>query len=116
MTSRFPHLEGEGTFSFEIVGESHYQQNLDGICGGKSLHGHQHYCTAHLSTEPDNPYDKNAVAVYIDGHQVGYLPRAAAKAFSKYNLETVTADAVIVGGWLKNNGSSGHYGVRLDLN
>ena len=36
---------------------------------------------AHIVTEPGNPYDSNACAVYIDALKVGYLPKNAAKEF-----------------------------------
>lgn len=29
-----------------------------------------------LIDEPDNPHDKNAVAVYADGHRIGYIKKA----------------------------------------
>ncbi|WP_422597352.1 HIRAN domain-containing protein [Pseudomonas sp.] len=32
-------------------------------------------------TEPENPHDSNACAIYIDGYKVGYLPRDAAANF-----------------------------------
>lgn len=36
---------------------------------------------AHIVTEPSNPYDENACAVYIDAFKVGYLPKDAAIDF-----------------------------------
>jgi hypothetical protein len=38
--------------------------------------------TAHLAIDPDNPYDHNAVAVWIDEQHVGFLPRAVAAIYS----------------------------------
>ena len=35
-----------------------------------------------LIPEPDNPWDRNAVAVYIDGRKVGYLPRETSAAYA----------------------------------
>lgn len=32
--------------------------------------------TVELQREPDNKYDANAVAVYTQGHHVGYIPAA----------------------------------------
>lgn len=32
--------------------------------------------TVTLEREPDNKYDANAVAVYFDGHHIGYIPAA----------------------------------------
>ncbi len=28
-----------------------------------------------LVREPDNPYDENAIAIYFEGHKIGYVPR-----------------------------------------
>lgn len=34
-----------------------------------------------LVPDPGNPYDANAVAVFMDDHHVGYLPREHAAAY-----------------------------------
>lgn len=109
-------IEGDGAFEFEIVGESHYQTALAVICGGKTENGHERYCVAYLIPEPDNPHDPNAILVEINGLQVGYIDKHSAPRMSKaMNGETVTIDAVIVGGWIRDDGSEGHFGVKLDL-
>lgn len=109
-------IEGRGEYDFDVVGESFYQDALDEICGGKTDEGHDLECTAILQPEPENPYDPNAVAVYIDGLKVGHLDRANARAMTTKNPGmTFAARAMIVGGWLRRNGSEGHYGVRLDI-
>ncbi|WP_395543271.1 HIRAN domain-containing protein [Neotabrizicola sp. sgz301269] len=114
-------LEGEGDFEFEIVGESHYQDALEVIAGRKEEEGKWLECEATLRAEPDNPYDKNAVAVFIRQKKVGYLSRADALAWKialerrGYVGQDVTCDAVIVGGWKNKSGDEGHYGVKLDL-
>ena len=58
--------------------ESHYQENLDLICGGKTEDGHEKEVPALLFCENDNRYDKNAVRVEINELTVGHLPREAA--------------------------------------
>jgi hypothetical protein len=45
-----------------VVGESHYQQALLSICGGKSIDGHHRACIAALIREPHNEYDRHAAA------------------------------------------------------
>lgn len=71
--------------------------------------------------EDDNPYDINAVCITIQGLRVGYLDRAAAKAWRRQLKERhaplghYTADALIVGGWDRGADDLGHFGVRLDL-
>ncbi|MEI4485622.1 hypothetical protein V8J36_05425 [Frigidibacter sp. MR17.14] len=121
---RHAHLEGDGLFGFEIVGEAAYQAELAKIAGPKNAEGHEHYALAELKPELSNPHDKNAVAVRISHLTVGYLARSdAAKATAKLKKlglyhHHLTVDAVIVGGWKRSRGrspSEGSYGVKLDL-
>ena len=61
----------------EVVSTSSYQEALETAAGAEpdaALHVEK---WAHLVPEPDNPWDRNAVAVYVDGRKVGYLPRGA---------------------------------------
>lgn len=112
------HMEGEGDFDFDIVGESQYQTALDTICGGKHEEGHEHYCTARLEREPNNPHDQNAIKVTISGRTVGYIARRGGREIAammdRRKVKAFTADAMIVGGWSRRSGE-GHYGVKLDL-
>jgi hypothetical protein len=64
-----------------VVGESHRQEALIRIskCPPSGEHGYE--CAVELVLEPDNPHDKFAVKVVIDGEHVGYLPRGTAKRF-----------------------------------
>lgn len=66
-----------------VVGESHYQDALVRVskCPPSGEHGYE--CSAELVLEPDNPHDKFAVRVEVDGEHVGYLPRGTAKRFGK---------------------------------
>lgn len=104
-----------------VVGESHYQDELDRICGGRCEDGHHREVVAVLMAEPSNPYDHNAVAVYVESVKIGHLSRDDALAY-----KTIVADlarrnmlgacrAVIAGGWDRGGGDIGHYGVKLDL-
>lgn len=104
-----------------IVGESHYQHALSRICGGKSHDGHHRGCIAALVREPDNEYDRHAVAVQIDAEKVGYLSRDDAKAYAPV-LDRLAGDgcvgacdAEIRGGWNRGGGDEGHFGVMLFL-
>ena len=104
-----------------VVGESYYQDALSGICGGKTEDGHNHACLAALVREPDNEYDEHAVAVYIDGLQVGYLPRQDARSYGPVLRKLAKSkhlgacDAQIKGGWDRGNGDEGSFGVTLFL-
>lgn len=69
--------------------------------------------------EPDNPYDKNALAVYV-GHagkvlHVGYIPRdMAAQIAPLIDGEAfMCAIAEITGGFELWDGSTANYGLRL---
>lgn len=116
-----PSWQSTGRARFAIVGEASYQEALDTICGGRCEDGHEFATTASLRREPNNPHDPNAIAVVIDGKKVGYIPRAKAiKAASimdadRKRCEAATCPALIVGGWIDEDGDHGHYGVRLAL-
>lgn len=68
----------EGSEDLEVVGESHYQDALTEFASlqgadvrtGVSLEHH-----VVLAAEPKNPYDPNAVSVWLNGNKVGYLGR-----------------------------------------
>jgi collagen type III alpha len=68
----------------EVVGESNYLDQIKRVVG-KSHHpdGAEHLHPALLVPEPDNPHDRNAVAVKIGGQTVGYLPREDAAEYSR---------------------------------
>ena len=111
-------IEGPGFYEFDIVGESHYQEALNEICGGKVKQGHFKTVTAKLFPEDENPHDPMAVCVQIEGRTVGYLSRENAR---KMRAQLPHAGvfwkvaAKIVGGWDDGEGSVGHYGVKLDI-
>ena len=58
----------ESEVRYQIVGQKHKGRDpfLTGILAG---------VPALLVREPNNPADANAVAVYIDGQPVGYIPK-----------------------------------------
>lgn len=103
----------------EVRGESHYQRSLNWICGGRTSGGHDHECEAMLVAEPDNPNDRNAVAVHINHRQVGYLARDAAVTYrpvmDALAGRGASCSAVIRGGWDRGPDDQGSYGVTLDL-
>lgn len=67
----------EGQETLEVVGEVSYQDNLWRIVGGRrSPDGRLREDVFEvLAAEPDNPYDANALAVWIKGLKVSYLSR-----------------------------------------
>jgi hypothetical protein len=76
---------------------------------------------AHLVPEPGNSADPAAIAVTIGGRTVGYLSRPDA-AHHRQAIATAidcggeaSCMAVIVGGWEREHGDVGLFGVRLHL-
>jgi hypothetical protein len=70
-------------------------------------------CWARLIREPDNPFDRNAVMVEIDGQTVGYLDRAAARRYHRRLLplaEPIQLPAKLIGGTREKPS----FGVILD--
>lgn len=110
-----------GSFSTEVVGESHYQQALERICGGVTRDGVEKLATATLVLEDSNPHDKNAVRVDISGSTVGYLSRETAKSYRRrlikegISSQTQQCPALIRGGWDRGRDDKGSFGVRPDL-
>lgn len=66
-------MKGDGKFEFTIVGESHYQGELAQIAGARTGGRAHRFVAALLVPEPNNFFDKYAVAVQIDKRTVGYL-------------------------------------------
>jgi hypothetical protein len=76
-----PLLHGPGTFSINIVGESHYQDALNELCGGKTRDGHDIIVKAELIHEDDNPFDDKAIRIDINGMTVGYFSKKIAREY-----------------------------------
>jgi hypothetical protein len=112
---------GRGTFTGSVVSESHYQDALKLICGGRTAESARLKTEARLVPEDSNPYDAKAVGVWIDGNKVGHLDRLTARVWRKTLAKngnggcTARCQALIVGGWDRGPHDRGHYDVRLDL-
>lgn len=108
----------------EVVGESHYQGTLERIAGGRTIDGprypdHQ----AVLMPEPSNPYDRNAVRVYLGPPHalVGYLTREDAVRYRPV-IDRLAATGRLVaclaslkGGWDRGPKDRVMFGVTLYL-
>lgn len=86
-------ITGSHACAFEVVGESHYQPALRKLRNGRHMATDNDF-VADIVAEPENPYDHNACAVYIEGSKVGYLPRDAAADFHQQ-----VADMGVTGTW-----------------
>lgn len=129
---RAPHGAGEvaaparaqavlsGHETLEVVGESHYQDTLWQLAGGFRTERIRCAVTAELGPEPDNPVDRNAVRVLIDGRLVGYLSREDAVVYlpglrklMDRHQGAIALLGQIVGGGPRDDGL-GMLGVFLD--
>jgi hypothetical protein len=75
---------------------------------------------AALDWQPDNPYDKNAIAIRVDGEMVGHMAKESAAKYAPIVKivrdagKIAYARAFIRGGWSRQ-GDEGHYGIELEL-
>lgn len=101
------HILG-GREDLQVVGESHYQDNLWRIVGGWRGDERVRFpVKAVLVPEPDNTYDPNAVSVWIDGLKVGYLSRADAERYQpgllalegRHGTRIGLSGTIVGGGW-----------------
>jgi hypothetical protein len=112
---------GPGTYDVDVVGESHYQEALESICGGRTEDSQRLEVEAFLVPESDNPHDSEAVRIEIQDQTVGYLDRETARSFRERMAEigltpaAAKCSAIIVGGWDRGDGDRGNFGVKLDL-
>lgn len=102
-----------------MVGESYYQDALTKVTGGRRSHGVDMNCVAMLIPEPTNEYDRDAVAVTINGLKVGHLSREEARYYRPLVDRTIkaagvaTVEARICGGWDRGASDRGSFGVEL---
>ena len=104
--------------NYEVVGESNYQDALERFAGPKTEQGVSFPCEVLLVSENDNPHDRMAVRVELDGLTVGYLAREDARDLRGLLAEEglrgarVRSPAMIKGGWKKPD-DEGMFGVEL---
>lgn len=122
MSDTIPSIVGPGSYSIDVAGESFYPESFATLCGPRSSDGTVLHVRARLHLQDDNPHDKHAVQITIDGHPVGHLSRVNARAFRRtvrYGelsiYESFECAALICGGWDRGFGDRGNFGVRLDL-
>jgi hypothetical protein len=121
MTHRIVDVSASGAYAVEVVGESAYQDELEAICGGRTREGFRLETEAYLVPEDNNRFDAQAVAVFIDGHPVGYLDRALARLWRRHlrryagglvvcRCRAIIVGAGSVGGTLGTSGSGSIWG------
>jgi hypothetical protein len=102
----------DGSQILEVVGESFHQPDLWRLAGARP--GGDRVLVdicAVLVAEDDNPYDADAVAVWVDGLQVGHLSRENAQLYRPGLLAQQEAQGmpialagVIAGGGMRSDG------------
>jgi very-short-patch-repair endonuclease len=106
----------EGDDDLEVVGESHHQDNLWRLAGGRGQPGVQVRCEIYalLVAEDNNPHDPSAIAIWVQGLKVGYLSRRDARRYKPGLLalqerygKPVAVAGVIAGGGMRNDGPGG---------
>ena len=65
-----PHIEGPGEFAVDVVGESHYHDNLNEIAGPKTIHSVNKHFSARLIPESTNPHDNCGLSQQDDGARI----------------------------------------------
>ncbi len=111
-----------GTTEVRVVGESHHQDALLELTGGRRHYGGVRMeQVARLLPEPVNSADPEAIVVTIGGRTVGHLSRPDARRYRDVVIAAIersgeaSCRAVIVGGWEREHGNVGLFGVRLRL-
>ena len=92
-------LLGDESFSFEVVGESFYSQNFSALQKNVGLiDGHDWDDIAALIVDPGNRTSKTAVAVFVAGLKLGYVPEDNSERAYKFLMQNggyARADAAI---------------------
>lgn len=102
-------------FPLPVVGESHYLVAFEAIFGRRTRDGVCATADAQLIPESDNPHDRNAVRVELEGRHVGYLSRDNAVRYRAcYGGQVVACRALVRGGW-RRGADAGDFGVTLAL-
>ena len=110
-----------GWAAMDVVGESSYAKAIKALFGGRlRADGGETTTTVQLLPEPLNKHDRNAVAVWAETGQIGYLPRDEAKRYAPVLMELVArgwTPQVAARVWAADRSSE--YGpgasVRVDL-
>ena len=105
-------------FSFELVGESFYRDNLLAI-----IRKHNTFDQGELELdcimqqEPNNEFDEFAVAVFAGGKKVGHVSKDYSYEVTTYLDELGVSGIKVKGvmGWATNNPTP-PIGIRLDFN
>ena len=109
--------DDEQLVEVQVVGEGPRQEKLAQIAGPKTPDGKEMFVGVTLRCEPANPVDPNAIRVEVMGQHVGYLKADHAALLAAPVAQVcggaLEARGLIVGGWDRGGGDTGHYGIRV---
>lgn len=103
--------QGDDTFDQEVVGESHYQEDLRKLAGGER----RKYLTARLVCESDNKFDAESVRVEIGGKTIGHLSRDDAREHRALLMRAGQRGAIVELPAVIATGERGVSGVYLSV-
>lgn len=115
-------LISEGEALLMAVGESYDQRqaHLWAAVGAQTEQSIFHATTALLKPDTENPYDRNAISVYIGGHEIGYVPKDTAAVLQGPLISKMTEtgrdiglEGAIAGGGFGTDGRRYLLGVFL---
>ena len=112
----------EGFDPLDVVGESYRQDVLWNLVGGNSGERVRVEVIATLHPDPENKYDPNAIAIYIENSHVGFVAKELAAEIIEElsdlihsnNGKVIGLRGVIAGGGERQDGP-GMLGVFLDF-
>jgi hypothetical protein len=82
-------LLGDESFSFEVVGESFYAQNFSALQKNAGLVDGQDWDdVATLIVDPGNQHSKTAVAIFVSGLKLGYVPEQNAPGVYRFLMQS----------------------------
>jgi hypothetical protein len=112
----------DGDDDLDVVGESYRQDALWKIVGGKTSERVRKETIGYLVPEPNNVYDPNAIGVWIQGLQVGFIAKELAREIIDDLHALIESNAgkyiglrgVVAGGGERDDGP-GMLGVFLEF-
>lgn len=122
-------IKGSGLFGIDVVGESHYQDNLRHVVDSQAASIHYSGRSASLSTtfqieakvvsQPNNAHDPNAIQVLINNLKVGYLDRNTASRLTdqikRKGFDQIDSSCISLISGVCGEGEDFIYGVKLDI-
>jgi aldehyde:ferredoxin oxidoreductase len=113
-----PYYEFSEPYSFELVGESFYRDNLLSIIRkGNAFNEGELELDCIMQQEPNNEFDEFAVAVFAEGKKIGHVSKDYSYEVTTYLDELGVSGIRVKGvmGWATNNPTP-PIGIRLDFN